>query len=65
MPYTAKTLPDFVKEYPAKAQKIWLGAFNSAYANCKKSGLSKGNKSCDEQASKIANSAVTKYGKRE
>ena len=62
MPYTTKTLPDFVKEYPPKAQSIWMSSFNSAYANCKKG---KSGDNCDGTAAKIANSAVSKYAKRE
>ncbi len=60
MPYTLKTLPPHIKELPQSAQKTFMETFNSAYADCKKNGLSHGNKSCDAQAFRIANSALNK-----
>ena len=54
MPYT--TAPSKIKGLPEHAQKIWLKAFNSAYANVPKG------KNADEDSNQIAWGAVKNAG---
>jgi len=64
MPYSSVgELPENVKGLPAKAQEIWMEAFNSGFEQCQADGLKKGNKTCDQQAARIAWAAVKNYGK--
>lgn len=52
MPYTAETLPDFVKKMPAELKDAWMKAFNAAYAEYKDDG----------KAAATANSMISKMG---
>lgn len=52
MPYTLINYPSQIRDLPAQAKKIWIGAFNSTYAQYKN----------ESKAFAIAWAAVKKAG---
>lgn len=53
MPYILSNPPKRIKSLPAKAKKIWIAAFNSAYKQYDKN---------EKKANQVAWSAVKKAG---